>query len=576
MPNLRNLPELGEIVNELWGLPIPVRGADTIFRGGLKFPARRGLVCALHGGPGSGKTSLSLGLAAALAPFGIRTMYITAEEQAADLKSRTNGLVASEFRRLSFFPAADSEWLQIVELDRPGPKGNMLRALGAQFDKIAEDIARWTAEADEEGGPPLPCRTIVVLDGLHDLARRCDNEAGTSQSELQAFIESCKRLEALVILTTGVEWESDRSIDYLVDVAMRLSLSTEAVYGTKPDRSISLTKARHQLCSPGAHGFQLSGQKGVRFTPQINYQLDRLAIWEPKLPDQLLYKRVLCRALPARQLARLEKSRPVEFEEVVGGTRIFARSNVFLNGQGSGGKAGLALKIAISPFFRVRDETLVDRPEKVLIISFLYPREYYENLHERLKRTRQAEYRAEKAPSSRIEVIHLYPGFLKPSTLFNRVMWALDESELNGDPFTAVVVDGIHNVFIQFPEIERNQLFWPQLFSMLGLRNVSTIITHTLLSLDMGHQQRSVDDSRSDPLRHALVQKTDFSFEIDPAPLLDGGAPPILNCFSVRTQSAIGQAYSGHSFPYWHRDLHILLIASPASGDNVANGPSEL
>jgi hypothetical protein len=46
------LPEAGELVNELLGLPLPIRGGDTVFRGGLGFAARKGLVIAVHGGPG--------------------------------------------------------------------------------------------------------------------------------------------------------------------------------------------------------------------------------------------------------------------------------------------------------------------------------------------------------------------------------------------------------------------------------------------------------------------------------------------------------------------------------------------
>ncbi|AXB75908.1 ATPase domain-containing protein [Novosphingobium sp. P6W] len=557
--NLKNLPELAEIVNQLWGLPIPVRGADTIFRGGLKFPARRGLVCALHGGPGSGKTSLSLGFAAALAPFGIRTMFITAEEQSADLKSRASGLVASDFRRLSFSPQSEDDWLKIVELNPTGAVENVLKALSAQFDKIGTDLRKWNASKAANGAPSIPCRTIVVLDGLHDLVRRCEKSDPSSQNQLQDFIESCKKLEALVILTTGVEWEGDRSIDYLVDIAMRLSQEGDALVGSKPDRNVTLSKARHQLCSPGTHGFQLSGQKGIRFTPQINYQLDRLAIWEPQLPDQSVYKDIMRRVISAARLRRQERWRADDFLKSERGTRIFGRSNIFLNGQGSGGKAALALKIATSPYVRASDESIVQRSEKVLVISFLYPQEYYDNLHDRLRRNRLLEYGKSKVPNSRVEVMHLYPGHLKPSTLFNRIMWALDESDLYGDPFTAVVIDGIHNVFIQFPEIERNQLFWPQLFSMLGLRHVSVIVTHTLLSLDVASGVRSVDDSRSDPLRHALVQKTDFSFEIDPEEL-DVGGVKFSNCFSVSTRSAIGQSYSGRDGLFWHRE-NLIFIA---------------
>jgi hypothetical protein len=40
---LNRLPDLGEIINELWGIPIPIRGGETLFRGGLKLSSRGGL-----------------------------------------------------------------------------------------------------------------------------------------------------------------------------------------------------------------------------------------------------------------------------------------------------------------------------------------------------------------------------------------------------------------------------------------------------------------------------------------------------------------------------------------------------
>jgi hypothetical protein len=156
------------------------------------------------------------------------------------------------------------------------------------------------------------------------------------------------------------------------------------------------------------------------------------------------------------------------------GPLLFANSNIFINGRGSGGKAALALKIAIAPSFRVqrprnlaapRSETLrlIARAEKILLISFLYPEEYYQNILRRLTYLRRREYFEARLQNPRLHVEQLFPGYLRPVDLFNRIEWTLEAAELQGEPFTTVIIDGIHNVFIQFPELENHQLIWPQI-----------------------------------------------------------------------------------------------------------------
>ena len=580
---LNKPPELSELVNCLWGVPIPLRGADTIFRGGLTFSSRGGLVCAVHGGPGSGKTALALGLSAAFSGFGIKTIYLTAEENEDDLNNRAATLLPDDIRRLPFVPNETSEWLKIRRFSLVadgGGDGSRLNQLRAEFLKIQEAIE---AQSDIDGGVPLPCSTIVVLDGLHEIATQAllHGQSSTSgpNGEFHKFIEVCRSLKALVVLTTGTDWTADTSLDYLVDVAVRLNHSTESLTGAKPHRFITLSKARHQLCSPGTHGLQIAGSKGVRFTPQMNYQLDRLSIWSSRLPDKSTFKKVMLttchqedlKLLPNDESAYERKS--VQFRVREGlGVKLFHGSNVFINGQGSGGKAALALKIAIAPSYsRITSAVQINRVERVLIVSFLYPREYYDSIHLRLQRLRLDECGLEVgAFKSRIEVLHLYPGYLKPDTLFSKIEWTLRAAELDGDPFTTIIVDGIHNVFIQFPEIEKQTLFWPQLFSMLRTKNLFTIITHTLLSVKeapfdtRGREDgryRSVDDSRSDPLRHALVQKTDFRLEVDPVTAFSGGAGiSEQHAFMVETHSAIGQSLPDRSARlFWSRERLVLF-----------------
>jgi KaiC/GvpD/RAD55 family RecA-like ATPase len=590
---LKSPTEFSELVNSLWGIPIPIRGADTIFRGGLNFASRGGLVCALHGGAGSGKTALALGFGAALSGFGIRTLFLTAEEDAEDLHSRAASLLPSRIRNLPFVPDNSHDWLRISRFELVHEEEDKrLRYLSKLFEQIASALEAQNCTTDENAdGIPLPCSTMVVLDGLHEIATQALFDTSQADSkkitdEFHRFIETCRKLRALVVLTTGTDWRADTSLDYLVDVAMRLSHETESDIGSKPHRYMTLSKARHQLCSPGTHGLQIAGDKGVRFTPQMNYQLDRMSIWNSRLPFTDVYKQTMqltCRQEDLRLISvgsGTGVSKDLNFfRNKRVGVELYRGSNIFLNGEGSGGKAGLALKIATAPSFqKSTDNTLISKSEKVLVVSFLYPEEYYKHILDRLKIVRNREYpELPRDYDPRMEVMHLYPGHLKPDTLYSKIEWALRASLLSGDPFTTIVIDGIHNVFLQFPEIEKQSLFWPQLFSLLRTRSLTSIITHTLLSVRMSGRQkpnsfgaqpeayRTVDDSRSDPLKHALVLKTDFRIEVDPKELsgtqMEVSAP---HTFRVETHSAIGQPMPDpEKNPlYWSRE-QLVFFSEP-------------
>lgn len=525
---LEKLPDVGEIVNELWGLPIPIRGADTIFRGGLKFSTQQGLVVAIHGGPGSGKTSLALALAAYISPFGIETLYLTAEEARNDLIERVAGLVPDAVKRLDFFPTHVEDTIHFEILKSDDPNADSMEHL----ERLLADLETLLAseESSDSRGVfaiPKPCNCVIVLDGLHDLFAtghvfgREPKDRANQLGKLYGLVKKLRRLRALVILTTGVSWAGDSALDYLVDVAIRLNFDSVEDYGAKPDRRITLSKARHQLCAAGTHGLQIAGANGVRFSPQINYQLDRRSYWKARLPNKEIIRPALRRATKFSEgdlgSAHFFNSRH--------SVDVFDGSHVFINGQGSGGKAALALRLALSPVADLNssNENFLSRREKILVVSFLYPYEYYDHLHNEISKTLKREHpllAKSKNGGSRISVIHLYPGHLRPHNLFNRIEWELEGSELRGDPYTCVVIDGIHNVFLQFPEIEKYSLFWPQLYSNLRSRNLTAITTHTTLALPFtmneGGGPQVIDDRRSEPLRHALVQKSDFQFEIDP------------------------------------------------------------
>jgi KaiC/GvpD/RAD55 family RecA-like ATPase len=464
---------------------------------------------ALHGGPGSGKTTLALALGRHLAPFGIQTLFLTAEEQQADLRVRADGLVADELRRLSFLPEKSEEWLTIERYEfQEGV--DLLSSLYSSIEKLSKDLNSSPSQSLAIGAPK-PCKAVIVLDGLHDLILLGSGSvAENPTSGLREFIDHCRKLRALVILTTAEDWIADTALDYLVDMAVRLSQDATDDYGKKPDRRLMISKSRYQLCAIGTHGFQIAGTRGVRFSPQINYQLDRKAIWKTRLPSESAFKEAMRQVMPFE--AGLEfasgttKKTTLRFVRQEATVDLPLGSNIFINGKGSGGKAALALKIAMSPALDKNRLPLPIRREKILIVSFLYPEEYYDNIVDRLVELRKAEYPSggtDRRPFCK--TLHLYPGSLRPNDLFNRIEWELDAAELHGEPFNTVIIDGLHNVFLQFPEIEEYKLFWPQIYAALRCRPVTIITTHTTFVLQDDDGQIMLTHSVSAGLDYAAV-----------------------------------------------------------------------
>jgi len=128
-------------------------------------------------------------------------------------------------------------------------------------------------------------------------------------------------------------------------------------------------------------------------------------------------------------------------------------------------------------------------------------------------------------------------------------------------------------VFIQFPEIQKHRLFWPQLYASLRSRSLTIITTHTTLTVPhaLDRKEYRIDDDRSEPLRHALVQKTDFQIEVDPVDKNDvlnlsqtntdtGQLGP--NNFTLKILSAINQPIP-QEHVYWSRENLILFGRGP-------------
>jgi hypothetical protein len=556
---IAKVPEAGELINELWGVPLPIRGADTVFFGGLKFAADGGGVIAITGAPGTGKTSISLALAVALAPLGTRTFFLTGEESQADLDARLATLTPTYLPELSIAIRRREEWFsaQRVALFRTGhnePPGLVLKRALNEIEGALNN-----AGIAESRGMPLPCPLMIVFDGIQTYLSNAPDQIGRSEYTIQELVDDCRRLGALIVFTAAEDRPELGALDYLVDIALRLEYRNTQLTEDKPIRVLVLRKTRLQLSRPGAHIAHLSGPKGFRLAPQLPSQLDRRAVMKVGLPDENIYLDFLNRPFTLEALARIDLKRAIRNPRLdrtwPAFMHVLFRSFILLHGRGSSGKSGLALKMLMAPRFNSGTTNYVNtfHTHRILVVSFLYPKSYYDDLSHRLQRLVRHEYRGFSRRYPPIDVLHFTPGFLNPEDLFHRINAYLDQGELEGEPHDGVLLDGLHNVFLQFPRLAKNSMVWPMLYGMLRTRNVTVVTTHTTFNVAGGAVTESADliMDEARPLLHALVQASDYYFEIErpkKRPLRDSRED-----FEVTVRGSITPVQSPDPL-YWNRE----------------------
>ena len=107
-------------------------------------------------------------------------------------------------------------------------------------------------------------------------------------------------------------------------------------------------------------------------------------------------------------------------------------------------------------------------------------------------------------------------------SLHSKLSRQLEFARLMGRPYTAVIIDGLHNLALQFPGAGDSNYLLPIIYSTLSRQNVTTITTFTTLSMSSSTVGVTADASEETefrlrvhlPLLHTLVQASDYVFEV--------------------------------------------------------------
>lgn len=521
---IERLPSPAAMMNLLDGIPMPIPGADAIFAGGLRLSRARGVVARVSGASGTGKTSLALGIAAALAPLGTRTCYLSCEEDPRDLAQRLLTLTPPFISRTTSFSDQElSDWFVAVHLDNADAHVN--RAQVFDFIEFVQSSAIENGIDLSEDRAPGHTPFFVVLDGVHELVSR-PTEGTDDVNEMHELVEAFRRLGVFVMILTAQTGErSLQELDYLVDVVMTLEHEDRSSIAQEPKRKLVLHKTRLQHSWPGAHHLHISKRDGIKLYPQLPAQLEQFTAWrwQPIRRDHYYdFLQAGVRLGPGA-------------EDVPPLVRIFDRSQVLISGKGSSGKAGFGLKLLASPIISDGDEEAEfsrglfevgdhhAKRRQILVVSFLYPPEYYEDLARRIG-DRNADQISFNNPLLEVDTLSFYPGFISPEVLVSKIISKIKAAELEGIPFHGVLIDGLHNVFLQFPRLQENALFWPVLYETFRVLGLTVVTTHTHFSVK-GMEANSMHSAdinlvahRIAPLLQAIVNAADFYINVSQSP----------------------------------------------------------
>lgn len=540
------VPDFPTALNKCFAMPVGLPGFDEVLGGLLpavrdpdRGPWHGGLVTLVEGRPGTGKTSFCLSIGARMAELGSTVRYLTTEESEFGLEARRSTIVEAPVAAL---------WPELAPGPTGGTGGNFqvidgkVRSLEALVSSLTRELDRAAQGAKERPSDPpgnasmrpvhLVFPRVVIVDSLTTLLGGTEPlgvpgegiaAPALTRPVLNDMLNRLREYGVCIFLVAGLDDSEKHGLSFLVDNVFRLQLEDSEkddnhITRRHPLRVLAIEKTRLQISHRGRHIFHLSRHDGCAVSPSFHSVIRTIKDRESRPADKA-ERAVLWTAHP-RHRAPAALPLFAGIQELDSGTAdrqasrsdgtlfdpllIRQRSQVLIYGKGSSGKARMALAWAFEPRVRTDrpefreylarhnekqrplfefEESSLNR-ERVLVVSFLYGKRYYEEVVRELARHRFRRPNVGKDFfQQHLEVQPFYPGFLDPETLLARIRGCLARAALEGRPFTAAVLDGIHNILLQFPLLLREHLLWPTLYRLFRTEGVSAFSTFTFFSI---------------------------------------------------------------------------------------------
>ena len=118
-----------------------------------------------------------------------------------------------------------------------------------------------------------------------------------------------------------------------------------------------------------------------------------------------------------------------------------------------------------------------------------------------------------------IETLHFTPGMVTSEEVYTEISSRISHSNITQSRYTGILVDGMHNVFVQFPQIEGHPELWSALMNLTRRVGLKSVWTFTDFEVWGAQTLTTVDyeSSRHKPLLTALSQSIDYGFAVVPS-----------------------------------------------------------
>lgn len=527
------LPAFSTLLGLAFNQPTCIPGIDEVTGGllpmmaGVPGSAAGGVITLLAGPPGSGKTTLAMALGARMADLGTQVAYVTSEESRESLDAKLKSLIDPGRLAATLWPAAT-----LASLTRrfAAHTDGTLSKLRQVVDRILQDLSASPPPALRSGDAQIAFRYAVIVDGVATLlAGGTASRLGTSERfrrhDLSAMLNELRAAGVCVFLIGEKTHMVDSDLAYLVDNVFQVSI--EPIQDEKhSQRVFRVEKTRLQASHRGTHVLHLSRHEGPTVSPSLHSALQTFDKRERSSSEH-----------PARIVLCASAIRQASLPGIDTNERVRRRitlkvpSHVLIYGWGPSGKARLALSIAFECQVTTSEEPtyLVARAEgdqetlarfhrqwfpqlRILVVSFLYSSHYYEDITRALLKSRGRD----ASVADVLSVEALYPGYLDPETLVHKLRRRLASARLEGRPYTTVIIDGLHNMLLQYPLLTRDTLLWPTVLRLLRSERVSAISTFTFFQVTRSRKDATIDqhdvpDDAKRMFHHLLVGNCDYT-----------------------------------------------------------------
>jgi KaiC/GvpD/RAD55 family RecA-like ATPase len=572
------LPDFPSLMTLAFSQPFAVEGLDEI-TGGLvpsiqadSGAASGGLISLVVGPPGSGKTTFCLSIATRMAALGSAVTYLTTEESRSAILAKLTGSASkgpvSWWPEFGLTEQAVHRSLNVQKLP-PVSLSELTESLKQQYKSVKQ-------HAPSDPALYLVFPRVLVIDSLTALVEevsKADSEHKTTPAlrrrQLAETLNELRSLGVCVLMTASADSFRDEALEYLVDNVFEVGVSHLASPNIHPLRSLYVAKTRLQVSYTGQHVLHLSKERGLVISPSLPTVLSEIKS-RFAVPSDPKTRAVVW--APSGHLGQmpLPGIQPA-FEPIT----IRNHGHTLLYGRGSSGKARLGLTLCLEPKVNVEDERWSDyvreysgrgeyvlevarrqlEKTRVLVISFLYGNEYYSDIvHQVLLKhfhVGRLRHRRSFVPSRVFSMLDLYPGLIDPETLIAKVRRDLEMAKLAGRPYTSVLVDGVHNLVLQFPLLEKQPLLWPCLYRLFRAEGIDTVSTFTFFKVGSFERRPKFAVDHGDEVVHAdtaggsehlffhlLVSSSDHSFVVE-SPSSDEENVPNRNWVRVKIGSNI-------------------------------------